>query len=53
MEDLAVTAMARICAELPPDQDAAEMAQALIGSAQDVQYDATTGRLTIVFVRRP
>lgn len=54
MEDLAVTAMTKVCAELPRGQDdAAQIAESLIGAAQDVQYDAATGRLMIVFVRKP
>lgn len=51
MEDLAVTAMTKVLAEVLDEDTAATAAQALIGSAQDVRYDTTAGSLTVVFVR--
>jgi hypothetical protein len=61
MEDLAVTAMGKIFAELLERRyDAAESAldagelegflvKAVVGAAQDVRYDAATSQLTVAF----
>lgn len=65
MSDLAMAAMTGVCTELLKGQyNAAEialdfgeleelLAKLIIGVAQDVQYDAATGRLMLVFVREP
>lgn len=49
VEDLAVTAMRKILAELEDQND--QLAEALIAAAQDVRFFADTGRLEVVFVR--
>jgi hypothetical protein len=52
VEDLAVTAMRKILAEVLEDRnDQSKLAEALIAAAQDVRFFADTGRLEVVFVR--